>query len=117
MEYSILTTPKFDKDIKAYHKKFKNVADDVKEITDELKNGNLIGNIIPNLEMKDNENNVVKVRIANSNTHSGKSNGYRLIYYAVKTDGTIYLLTMYYKKDKENISNKEIQELILKYCI
>lgn len=117
MEYSILTTPKFDKDIKAYHKKFKNVADDVKEITDELKNGNLIGNTIPNLEMKDNENNVVKVRIANSNTHSGKSNGYRLIYYAVKTDGTIYLLTMYYKKDKENISNKEIQELILKYCI
>ncbi len=73
--------------------------------------------MIPNLEMKDNENNVVKVRIANSDTHSGKSNGYRLIYYAVKTDGTIYLLTIYYKKDKENISNKEIQELILKYCI
>ena len=67
--------------------------------------------------MKDNENNVVKVRIANSDTHSGKSNGYRLIYYAVKTDGTIYLLTIYYKKDKENIPNKEIQELILKYCI
>lgn len=67
--------------------------------------------------MKDNENNVVKVRITNSDTHSGKSNGYRLIYYAVKTDGTIYLLTIYYKKDKENISNKEIQELILKYCL
>lgn len=77
----------------------------------------MVGDVVPNLEMKDNENNVVKVRIANSDTHSGKSNGYRLIYYAVKTDGTIYLLTIYYKKDKENISNKEIQELILKYCI
>lgn len=37
MEYSIVTTPKFDKDIKMYHKKFKNVADDIKEITEELK--------------------------------------------------------------------------------
>lgn len=67
--------------------------------------------------MKDNENNVLKVRVANSDTNSGKSNGYRLIYYAVKNDGTIYLLTIYHKKDKENITNKEIQELILKYCM
>lgn len=67
--------------------------------------------------MKDNNNNVVKVRIANSDSKSGKSNGYRLIYYAEKSDGTIYLLTLYYKKDKENITNKEIQELILKYCM
>ena len=37
MEYSIVTTPKFDKDIKTYNKKFRNVADDVKEITDELR--------------------------------------------------------------------------------
>ncbi len=37
MEYSIVTTRKFDKDIKAYNKRFKNVADDVKEIADELK--------------------------------------------------------------------------------
>lgn len=67
--------------------------------------------------MKDNQNNILKVRVANSDTKSGTSNGYRLIYYVVKTDGTIYLLTIYYKKDKENITNKEIQELILKYCI
>ena len=67
--------------------------------------------------MKDNNNNVLKVRVANSDTNSGKSNGYRLIYYAVKNDGTIYLLTIYHKKDKENITNKEIQELILKYCM
>lgn len=84
---------------------------------EELEKGNLQGDIIPNIEMKDNENNIVKVRIANSDTKSGKSNGYRLIYYAEKSDGTIYLLTLYYKKEKDNISNKEIQELILKYCI
>ena len=117
MQYNIIATKKFSKDIKTYHKKFKSIADDVNEITNQLKKGNLLGDMIPNLQMKDNENNVLKVRIANSDTNTGKSNGYRLIYYAVKTDGTIYLLTIYYKKDKENISNKEIQELVIKYCM
>lgn len=117
MEYNIVPTRQFEKDIKQYRKKFRDVADDVNEIVEELEKGNLIGDVIPNLEMKDNNNNVVKVRIANSNTNSGKLNGYRLIYYAEKSDGTIYLLTIYYKKEKANITNKEIQELILRYCL
>lgn len=117
MHYEIIATPKFEKDIKHYKKKFRSVADDVDDVVEELEKGNLQGDIIPNLEMKDNENNIVKVRIANSDTKSGKSNGYRLIYYAEKSDGTIYLLTLYYKKEKGNITNKEIQELILKYCM
>ena len=90
MQYEVVTTPKFEKDIKHYKKKFKSVADDVDEIVEELEKGNLQGTVIPNLEMKDNKNNIVKVRIANSDTKSGKSNGYRLIYYAEKSDGTIY---------------------------
>lgn len=115
--YKIIATRKFDKDIKSYQRKFKNIGEDVKEIVDELKEGNLIGDVIKNLKMKDDNNNVIKVRVANSDAHVGKSNGYRLIYYAEKSDGTIYLLTIYYKKEKEDISNKEIQELILKYCM
>lgn len=117
MSFRIVTTKKFDKDMKVYQRKFRNIGEDVKEIIDELKEGNLIGDVIKDLKMKDDDNNVIKVRVANSDTNSGKSNGYRLIYYAEKSDGTIYLLTIYYKKEKEDISNKEIQELILKYCI
>ena len=37
MEYNILSTKKFDKDIKTYNKKFKNISNDVKKIVDELK--------------------------------------------------------------------------------
>lgn len=37
MEYNIISTRKFDKDIKTYHKKFKNVGEDIKEVIDELK--------------------------------------------------------------------------------
>ena len=36
MQYDIVATPKFEKDIKHYKKKFKNVSDDVNEIIEEL---------------------------------------------------------------------------------
>ena len=61
MHYEIIATPKFEKDIKHYKKKFRSVADDVDDVVEELEKGNLQGDIIPNLEMKDNENNIVKV--------------------------------------------------------
>lgn len=41
-----------------------------------------------------------------------------MIYYVVKDDGEIYLLTIYYKKDDNRIpTNEEIKELVLKYCL
>lgn len=46
-----------------------------------------------------------------------KEVGYRLIYYAEKSNGTIYLLTVYCKRDKENITNKEIQKIIIEECL
>jgi len=46
----------------------------------------------------------------------GKSNGYRIIYYVVKDDREIFLLTIYSKKDKENIKDSEIKHLIEAYC-
>ena len=117
MIYRIIATKRFDKDIKMYQKKFRNIGEDVKKVVDDLKEGNLVGDVIKELKMKDEKNNVIKVRVANSDTNGGKSNGYRLIYYAEKSDKTIYLLTIYYKKEKENINNKEIIKLVLKYCI
>lgn len=36
MQYEVVTTPKFEKDIKHYKKKFKSVSDDVNEIVEEL---------------------------------------------------------------------------------
>ena len=70
------------------------------------------------LHINDNNNKFIKVRVANSDTKMGKSNGYRIIYYAVRNDGKAYLLTIYYKKDDKDIpTNKEIAELVKKYCI
>lgn len=61
---------------------------------------------------------MIKVRIANTDTRMGKSNGYRMIYYAIKEDKSIYLLSIYYKKDEKKIlSNEEIINLVNEYCL
>ena len=97
-------------------KKFKHILEDVDDIVKELEKGNLLGDAIPGLVFDDNE--TVKVRIANTDTRVGKSNGYRMIYYVVKNDCEIYLLTIYYKKEDNKIpSNKEIEALVKEYCL
>jgi mRNA-degrading endonuclease RelE of RelBE toxin-antitoxin system len=117
--YNVILTPKFKKDLKFYEtkRKYRNIEDDIDETIEDLENGNLIGSPLSNIKLPDGEN-TYKVRIANSNTKSGKSNGYRLLYYAIKNDETIYLLTIYYKKDGNRIlSDKEIIDIIKQYCI
>lgn len=116
--YNIIPTAQFEKDIKYYKrkKKFNHIDDDVDEIIEELEKGNLLGDEIKELKLPENEHSY-KVRVANTDTKAGKSNGYRLIYYVIKDDNTIFLLTIYYKKDRENITDKEIISLISEYCI
>lgn len=69
------------------------------------------------MSLKDNNNIAIKIRVASLTRKIGKSGGYRLICYAEKEDGKIYLLTIYSKNEQENIKNKEILELIMKYCM
>ncbi len=70
------------------------------------------------LHLNDDNNKIIKVRIANTDTRMGKSNGYRMIYYAIKEDVTVYLLSIYYKKDdKRVLSDEEIIKLVKEYCL
>lgn len=70
------------------------------------------------LHLNDKNNKIIKVRIANTDTKEGKTNGYRMIYYAIKEDNTVYLLTIYYKKDDRRIiNNDEIVKLVNEYCL
>ncbi len=118
MQFEIIPTERFEDDIRYYlkKKKFRNIMEDVNEVIEELEKGNLLGDAIPGLVFDNNE--TIKVRIANSDTKVGKSNGYRMIYYVVKNDYEIYLLTIYYKKEDSRIpSNKEIEQLVKDYCL
>ena len=54
----------------------------------------MIGDAIPGLVFDDSE--TIKVRIANSDTKVGKSNGYRMIYYVIHSAN--YQLFLFHKK-------------------
>jgi mRNA-degrading endonuclease RelE of RelBE toxin-antitoxin system len=119
MCYSIIPTKRFQEDIEYYirKKKFTNIDDDLEPIISSLEKGELLGEVINGLKIKS-QNHTYKVRVANSNTKAGKSNGYRLLYYVVKDDREIYLLTIYYKKDDIDIPNNlQIAAIINEYCL
>lgn len=78
-----------------------------------------MGNLLNGIgEFNDANNKVVKVRVANTDTKMGKSNGYRMIYYAIREDLTIYLLSIYYKKDDNRVlTDDEIIKLVKENCL
>lgn len=79
--------------------------------------GYLVGTEIPGLKISD-HGHIFKVRSINTDTHSGQSNGYRILYYAISEELKIYLLTIYSKKDDNNIpSDNEIISLVNTYCV
>ncbi len=117
--YTVIPTEQFEKDVKYYIKKkrYVHIGNDIKVVTDELEKGNLIGTEIPGLKISG-EGHTFKVRSVNTDTKAGQSNGYRIIYYAVRDDREVYLLTIYYKKDDNRIpTDQEIVELVETYCM
>lgn len=72
MTYDIRVTKRYEKDVKQYRKKYRNIVKDLDETIQEIKNGNLKGEIVPNIQMADNDNNIIKVRVANSDIPCGE---------------------------------------------
>ncbi len=100
------TVTKFDKDVKKLSKKYNLIKEDLKDFVlnfDDI-----------HQEATSIKNNLYKVRLSNSNKNKGKSSGYR-IYYYVKINETVYLLTIYDKSQIESINeislNKYINEI------
>ncbi len=55
---------------------------------------------------------IYKSRIRNSSNQLGKSGGFRIIYYIKTNEKTFYLLNIYSKTEKTNISTKEILQIL-----
>lgn len=117
--YVVIPTERFSKDVEYYVKKKKyfKIGEDIKEVTDELEKGNLIGTEISGLKIN-HDGHTYKVRAANASANVGKSNGFRIIYYVIREDKQIFLLTIYSKKDdgEDAVPDKEIKRLVEEYC-
>lgn len=56
--------------------------------------------------------NCYKIRLSISSKSKGKSGGARIITNLVIADETVYLLSIYDKSDKDNLTAKELEELL-----
>ena len=108
----VIWTTRFQKDIEYYIKKKKyfKIKADIQSVVDELEKGNLVGDELQNINVN---GKTFKVRTANTSANVGKSNGFRIIYYAVSEDNKVYLLTIYSKKD----DNRVVTDEEIKQCI
>ncbi len=57
-------------------------------------------------------NHCFKIRIAIASKGKGKSGGARVIIHVVVTNEVVFLLDIYNKSEQENISEKELAELL-----
>ena len=104
MNYSVKTIAVFEKQAKKLIKKYPSLKGELLELVQELKlnpeQGTPIGK------------NCHKIRISIASKGKGKSGGARIITLIFVASEKIYLLSIFDKSDKENLSDKEIQLLI-----
>jgi hypothetical protein len=104
MSYNILPIPPFDRQIKRLIKKYPSLKEEF---------FNLIESLEINPEQGTNlGNNCFKIRIAIASKGKGKSGGARIITNFIVSEKTVYLLSIYDKSEKDNISDKELDDLI-----
>jgi hypothetical protein len=105
-KYKVIEQELYQKAFKKLSKSYKHIGDDIKEYLLSIDSRDDLG-----VELK---SNVYKVRIANSDKNRGKSAGYRLITYLMVVENQLHLLYIYDKSALENLTEKEIDNIILK---
>jgi mRNA-degrading endonuclease RelE of RelBE toxin-antitoxin system len=105
MSYEVIATPRFARDIKKLSKKYASLKKEYNLLINELEQN-------PLLQGTPLGNNCYKIRIAIASKGKGKSGGARVITHIVVKENIVFLLTIYDKSEKENITDKELQELL-----
>ena len=104
MNYEVIATPRFKRDIKKLVKKYPSLRSEFKNLVNLLENSPQQGSPLGN--------NCFKIRLAIASKGKGKSGGARIITHIIIEDLNVFLLTIYDKSEKENITDKELQELL-----
>jgi hypothetical protein len=106
MSYNVFTIPPFDNQLKRLAKKYPSLKNEFAELLESLEQEPEQGTNLGN--------NCYKIRIAIASKGKGKSGGARVITNFVIAEETVFLISIYDKSEKENLTDKELKEL-LKY--
>lgn len=104
MSFKVKSISVFERQAKRLMKKFPSLKKELQTLINELKEEPEKGTSIGH--------GCYKIRLAIASKRKGKSGGARVITHMIFKDGTVYLLSIYDKSDIENLTDKEILELI-----
>ena len=104
MSYKIDAILNFQKEAKRLMKKYPSLKNELYELGEMLSENPKTGESIGN--------SCYKIRLAIASKSKGKSGGARVISYVYVTKTIVYLLSIYDKSEKENISESELKKLL-----
>ena len=104
MNYNVKSIAVFEKQAKRLIKKYASLKNELLDLIQELKENPELGTSIGQ--------SCFKIRLSIASKNKGKSGGGRIITNFVVTEETVYLLSIYDKSEKENLSDKELDELL-----
>jgi mRNA-degrading endonuclease RelE of RelBE toxin-antitoxin system len=105
MSYEVMAVEYFKRRLKKLSKKYRRIGEDYNSLIGILENNPMKGDAIQGFGNK-----IYKIRMRSSNMKRGKRGGFRVIYYL--SDHIVYLLTIYAKAKREEISIKDIKEAL-----
>lgn len=104
MSFKVKTISVFERQAKRLQKKFPSLKKELQTLVSNLKEDPNIGTPIVH--------GCQKIRLAIASKGKGKSGGGRVITQVLLKGNTVFLLTIYDKSEIENLTDKEILELI-----
>ena len=104
MSYEVKTIDVFERQAKKLLKKYPSLKAELYSLVNDLKENPKMGSPIGK--------NCYKIRLAIKSKGKGKSGGARVITNFLITDDIVFLLTIFDKSQKENLTDKELGELL-----
>ncbi len=104
MSFKVQTTPNFEREAKRLIKKYKSLKHELAELIESLEKSPTQGMPLGN--------DVFKIRLSVRSKGKGKSGGARVITWVKILKTKVYLISIYSKGEKDDISNEEIQRAL-----
>ncbi len=104
MSYKVKTIKVFERQAKRLIKKYTSLKSEIFDLIEVLKENPELGTSIGD--------ECFKIRLSIASKNKGKSGGARVITHFMVAEDAVYLLTIYDKSEKENITDKELKELL-----
>ena len=104
MKYEVVTIPPFEKQLKHLSRKYPSIKEDLRKIGERLSENPFVGQPLGN--------NCFKIRINISSKVKGKSGGGRIITHIYNFESKVFLLTIYDKSEKADLTDSELKELL-----